>query len=234
MTKAFLINTIRHTTAATGACVALLLGGCGGGEETEISYYTVPTEALKSPSAPMAPAGAPTGPMAGGGSGSSGGMQALPGMAEESARFPAPRWETPPGWVEQPATGLRRATFLLENEALRQQAELSVTVFPGDVGGLAANVNRWRGQIGLPALPPGAVEETTTALPYEGGEATVVYFEALRQAPGEAFPQAVLGAIVPRSDHTWFFKAQGDAPLLEAERSTFESFVRSLRFPPPQ
>jgi cysteinyl-tRNA synthetase len=46
----------------------------------------------------------------------------------------------------------RRKEFEAQLAARRAQkeAEVAVTVFPGTVGGLTANVNRWRGQIGLP------------------------------------------------------------------------------------
>src|SRR5690349_3907522 len=56
-------------------------------------------------------------------------------------------WDTPEGWraviADQP---MRVATF---RAGPGDGVEVSVTAFPGDVGGLLANVNRWRGQVGL-------------------------------------------------------------------------------------
>jgi hypothetical protein len=35
------------------------------------------------------------------------------------------------------------------------KAEVTVSAFPGDTGGLLANLNRWRGQIGLEPVQAG-------------------------------------------------------------------------------
>ena len=56
----------------------------------------------------------------------------------------APEWTKPPGWAELPPTSMRLGNFT----AGGGQAEITVMTFPGNVGGLLANVNRWRGQAG--------------------------------------------------------------------------------------
>ena len=38
--------------------------------------------------------------------------------------------------------------------------DFSVTSFPGDVGGLLANVNRWLGQIGMEEVKENEIENT--------------------------------------------------------------------------
>jgi hypothetical protein len=52
-------------------------------------------------------------------------------------------WQAPAGWQERPGNGMRRASFQIAG-ADGAQADMAVTVFPGDVGGDLANVNRWR------------------------------------------------------------------------------------------
>ena len=42
---------------------------------------------------------------------------------------------------------MRLATYMIPTEAGDQ--EVAVTRFPGQVGGVLANINRWRGQMGL-------------------------------------------------------------------------------------
>jgi hypothetical protein len=60
-----------------------------------------------------------------------------------------PRWDTPDGWTVGPERPLRFATLLTRNEG--RPIELTVS-FLGPGQDLADNVNRWRGQLGLPPI----------------------------------------------------------------------------------
>src|SRR5664279_4131572 len=46
-------------------------------------------------------------------------------------------WQAPTEWEEQPATGPRRGSFKIHGKD-GAEADLSITAFPGDVGGLLA------------------------------------------------------------------------------------------------
>ena len=59
------------------------------------------------------------------------------------------RWRTPEGWQELAPTSLREINL---RPAGDPDAECYLTVLPGGAGGVAANVNRWRGQLGEPPL----------------------------------------------------------------------------------
>lgn len=63
-----------------------------------------------------------------------------------------PKWTLPAGWRQQPASGMRFATLLVGPED--KPWELTVIPLPTSPGpaeeALLANVNRWRGQLGLP------------------------------------------------------------------------------------
>lgn len=82
----------------------------------------------------------------------------------------SPVWTLPPGWSDGPASGMRFATLKVNDEV-----ELAVTRLDGDGGGLAANVNRWRGQLGLPPLPEAEVAALET-IPVDGAPATLCDF----------------------------------------------------------
>ena len=41
---------------------------------------------------------------------------------------------------------------------------------------------------------------------------------------------AILGAIVPRANETWFFKATGPAVTLEENRQAFVDFLETVKF----
>src|SRR5688572_3030443 len=60
-------------------------------------------------------------------------------------------WELPEGWkLDDKPAPMRFATILIPAEP--KPLQLTVSKFPGDVGGTLANINRWRGQIALPPV----------------------------------------------------------------------------------
>ena len=63
-----------------------------------------------------------------------------------------PVWTKPDGWQTEPLSEMRVGSFKV-NGPNGRSADISVTAFPGDAGGLASNVNRWRGQVQQPPLP---------------------------------------------------------------------------------
>src|SRR5262245_57816713 len=60
-----------------------------------------------------------------------------------------PVFQPPRGWhaVEPPRFG--QARFLFEGKSV---ASMNVVGLPGEAGGIVANLNRWRAQLGMPAL----------------------------------------------------------------------------------
>ena len=56
-------------------------------------------------------------------------------------------WNVPEHWMPKDKGSLRLASYQIP--VLDDFADLSVTKFGGDAGGVAANVNGWRKQLGL-------------------------------------------------------------------------------------
>lgn len=134
------------------------------------------------------------------------------------------RYTVPAGWKADPTPRpARLATLLIGPDPVL--AELAITRFPGDVGGELANVNRWRGQLGLPAAAD---------LEGQGGVGTQIDGEPGRVyriiGPGQGDLQtAILVAFVERDDHIWFFKTVGPLDVLDAHRDRFDSFLASIQ-----
>ncbi len=137
------------------------------------------------------------------------------------------QWTLPTGWREDPTPHpMRRATFLAgEGE---QAVEISITQFPGDVGGIGANVNRWRAQVGLPALPDPTKQLYTPAMI---GKHPI----ALMQFDGPTSPQrdamnhpALLVAVVPLRNDTAFIKMTGTSTAVARQHEAFMQFVTTL------
>jgi hypothetical protein len=72
-----------------------------------------------------------------------------------SAGADKPIWETPEGWEELGASGMRVATLKIPTDS--QPLEMSVIASSGT---LIDNVNRWRGQLQLPPIDEAALSST--------------------------------------------------------------------------
>lgn len=149
----------------------------------------------------------------------------MAGTPVVSASGPGLKWTAPAGWQEKPAAAMRKATFVISG-ANGATAELAVTAFPGDVGGDLANLNRWRGQLGLPPVTEVEFAGAVTRLKVNGLAVTLADLTG-----GGGSPQRLLGAMVPHAGATWFFKLTGPAALVAAEKPAFLSFVQTLSAP---
>jgi hypothetical protein len=132
----------------------------------------------------------------------------------------------PENWEEQPLTTLRKASFIVRNEQ-GAMVDISVMSFPGDTGGLHANVNRWREQVGLKPAPVGEMEASLERLTLGGRD----YIWVDLPGPGSnGIPQRIMGAIAAAGTETWFFKMMGDDALTAAQREPLLHFLESLKF----
>ena len=143
----------------------------------------------------------------------------LPTTAQTPPAANHPAWEVPAGWKDVPPSQMLLAKFSISGAS--GNADVTVSSFPGDVGGLLANVNRWRKQAGLDGVTQEEMEKSVTAIDVTGGKATLVDVKG---------PQSrLIGIIWPRGGDTWFFKMMGDAATTEQEKAAFLKFVQSVR-----
>ncbi len=166
----------------------------------------------------------PTGGGAGNESAGQASMQApAPGSAP-AADSPV-QWTTPAGWTVSVAPNPSRlATFSIVEGS--NKAEVTITRFPGDVGGLLPNINRWRGQIGLKPVAD-ASQQPMEALEVDGAPSQLLDL----QGAGETSSR-MLVVLTTRGGFTYFVKMTGPGALLGRERQNFVTFARSLRFAP--
>lgn len=83
------------------------------------------------------------------------------------------------------------------------------------------NVNRWRGQIKLPA----AAESELQLKPIKCGG----FDGSMVELVGET--ETILAVMVSRPDKTWFVKLQGPNELAQRERDKFVAFTESIELP---
>lgn len=137
-------------------------------------------------------------------------------------------WAAPASWKPKPPAPMRKGSFAVPG-AEGVDADLSITAFPGDVGGELANLNRWRGQIQLAPLGETDLAAATTRLEQNGLTFIVVDFVS----PSSVKPARIVGAIVPFNGATWFFKLMGPDATVAAAKPAFLEFLKTVRAPAP-
>ncbi len=199
---------MRHRLLPLAAIALLGLTSC---RDSKITTYRVPKE--KTPAMPAAPAAAANAPGA-----------TMANTAVTTANGPGLTWSAPAHWTAKAASAMRKGSYAITADS-GETADLSITAFPGDVGGDLANVNRWRGQIQLPPLAAAELSSATAHLDVNGLHLTTVDFTGGPTAK----PQRVIGAIIPVGNATWFFKLSGPAALVGREQAAFATFLQTIR-----
>jgi hypothetical protein len=100
-----------------------------------------------------------------------------------------------------------------------------VVVLAGAAGGELANVNRWRGQIGLSPLDEPALEKARTIVATPAGNVALFAFAS----EGEKRSQLVAGILASPDGSSWFFKMLGDEAAVTAARAGFLHLLETLR-----
>jgi hypothetical protein len=151
-----------------------------------------------------------------------------PENRDRGSKKPLVKYTVPDGWKEVPSRSAFRAASL-EVASGDERADVSITGLAGSAGGLVANVNRWRSeQLGLPDLDEDELRRSVTSIDVAGTPAHFVELVGAESAGKDR--QSILGVIVDRGDQTWFIKMTGPSALLSREKSSFETFVRSITF----
>jgi hypothetical protein len=143
--------------------------------------------------------------------------------AEGAPKF---TYKVPAGWREESATSVRLASFRVGEPG--EDAEVAVTRFPGEVGGMLANVNRWRDQVGLPPITDDQLGKEVQRFDVAGTPG--YYVDLTGPGAGGRGPRELLAVGVMRGEYTWFFKMSGPAGVVSKQKAAFEEFVKSVKF----
>jgi hypothetical protein len=148
--------------------------------------------------------------------------QSMPGgiVSRDTSATPV-TWTTPTGWTQVAPGEIRVGSFKITG-ADGKQADVSIVPLSGMAGGDFANVNRWRGQVGLSPAPDDELQRAAENV--QAGAAPAQLFDLAGAT------NRILGAIQHRGDTSWFFKMTGDADLVEQQKPVFLEFLKSLSF----
>jgi hypothetical protein len=196
-----------------GALALLAAAGC---QRDDVRHYRVPKQAGSGEAAAaMPPAAGP----------------AMGGPAMDPSAVPPPpavavglSWTLPKGWTESRTGGMRFATLV---PGVPGKLDVSVIVLPGPAGGEIANVNRWRGQIGLAPVDEAELGRARKEL--RSAAAPVALFDFT--SDGAVKTRMVAGIVFARGN-SWFLKMVGDAGPVATARPDFVRFLESLRLDP--
>ncbi len=199
------------------AVAALLtLAGCG---RDDVKVYKVDSTDTVATPPPPAPAASPSGMPATMPNG-------LP--APDNSGLPKLKYTLPDGWKEKPPTQLRVASFDIAEGG--KTADVSVIPLGPMSGGDAANVNRWRGQVGQSPLDDAGLKLAAEPVQIAGQMADL--YDIAGTAPGSGDEERVIAVILHTDDATWYFKLMGNGPLAEKNKASFIAFLKSVQFEP--
>ncbi len=133
-------------------------------------------------------------------------------------------WTLPAGWREVPPGQINLAAFKIEAEG-GKEAQVTVASLPLMAGRETDIVNLWRGQLGLSQLDADQAREQLKDLQINDEQGKL--FELTGTDPSK--PDKILTVMVHRPGKSWFYKLQGDAAPVEAQRAAFIDFIKSVR-----
>ncbi len=132
-----------------------------------------------------------------------------------------PKWEVPKTWKQKTPGPMLLASFSIETAG--SGGEITVSAFPGDVGGLLANVNRWREKnLGLPPTTEGELPRLLLDLELPSGKATLVDMTNNSSR--------LLVVVQKNGGKTWFYKLLAAEKIVVAEKEIFMEFIKSVRY----
>jgi hypothetical protein len=219
-------DALRSTGWTALAVATLALTACDRDQVSRSAPAPLPTQQGALPAA--GPGAAPA-PMPGAGGTPGGTPGGMPGgmSGAEVPPPPAPdaplHWSVPKGWTQTPGSGMRFAT--LTPPAGNGKAECSVICLPGQAGGELANVNRWRGQIGLEPLDEKGIASNRHVVKSHAGPVAVFDFTS----QGAAQTRMLAAILVAKDGQSWFLKLVGDAPAVAKARPDYLRFLETLR-----
>lgn len=141
---------------------------------------------------------------------------------------PSIQYTKPENWLPLPedASGIRFVGFQITEGD--RSVQITITPLSAQSGSLVANVNRWRGQIGLPEVSEMQLQRDLQETAVAGKRCPYVDLIGAESA----MPNRLrLIAVVARyGEWIWYFKMMGDPELVEQQQSSFKTFLRSVRF----
>jgi hypothetical protein len=154
---------------------------------------------------------------------------------EEAPKRPGFRelltWTLPEGWTESTTPDPMGMRVLDLRFGPNHEGECYISLMPGPAGGLEANVNRWRTQMGQPPYTADEIAKLPTK-PFFNRDASFVAFDGDFKGFGAEAAKTgyrMLGLIHSADQATIFVKLTGPKALVEQNAAAFDTFCQSIK-----
>ncbi len=128
------------------------------------------------------------------------------------------KWKVPEGWTKSAPRPMRVANYNPKGNA---ELNAYFSILGGNGGGMHANVNRWRGQVGLGPVEEDALDSLPTLMVL--GKASPVVDVAATDGS-----EAMIAVTVEMPDSTIYIKLMGPKTDVDATRDQFKTWCKSL------
>lgn len=125
-------------------------------------------------------------------------------------------WKNPKNWIEVNPGNMQIGKFLFDKEI---SDNVSISTFPGDVGGDLANVNRWRRQLSLSAI----TKDKIKLKKYKSKNKTFEVVSISNQS------DSIVVAIFKEKDQTTFVKMMAKSSIAKKKYSEFIDFCLTVK-----
>ena len=140
-------------------------------------------------------------------------------------------WTVPAGWTESTTPDPMGMRLLDLRFGPAQEGECYISLMPGPAGGLEANVNRWRTQMGQTPYTADEIAKLPKK-PFFNRDATFVAFDGDFKGFGAEAAKTgyrMLGLIHSADQATIFVKLTGPKALVEQNAAAFDAFCQSIK-----
>ena len=137
-------------------------------------------------------------------------------------------WVIPETWIEQEKTQFRVSSYKVpfgDNPTIF--GDFSVVKFPGDAGGVLANVNRWRDQLDL---KPIGIDRLASLLIAVDHPFLSISFLELHSNKSITDTESMYVAFFIFNEHSYFFKLVGSSNVLAAHYDVFIGILKSIGY----
>lgn len=142
-----------------------------------------------------------------------------------AAQQPSIAWTLPGGWrVQEGRRFMRYAT--LEIGTGEDFVEVAITRLDSAGGPRLDNINRWREQVGMPAIDDAALDDLVKVVEIDGTRG----FSLVLPGTQDGTKAMAVTVLYRGEEGTWFAKMMGSPGAVKQHTAEFEAFVQSWRF----
>lgn len=134
-------------------------------------------------------------------------------------------WVVPSGWEEGKTSSMRLASYNI-SLSNGEVGDFSLVQLGGGAGGTMANINRWRGQVGLPPASPEELAEVAHLHKTGQGE-QYLHITLINESNPDS---AIIAGIFEQPEFVLFAKLSASNSGVQEAQESFEAFCNSIVF----